>query len=83
MRHMQVREIFESAVEMEPPHELPDADCRTMCMRYAELERKLGEVRFIYLFTCVAFQNDRLAQACIGYQVCWDIDLYSRVCAVW
>ncbi len=53
-----MREIFESAVEMEPPNELPDADCRTMCMRYAELERKLGEVRpgqaAPYLRACAA-----------------------------
>ncbi|GFH20268.1 uncharacterized protein HaLaN_17360, partial [Haematococcus lacustris] len=39
-----VREIYESAIEMEPPYDLADVDCRQMCMRYAELERKLGEI---------------------------------------
>jgi hypothetical protein len=41
---MQVREIYESAIEAEPPHDLPDTDCLSLCTRYAALERKLGEV---------------------------------------
>ncbi len=41
---VKVREIYESAIEAEPPYDLPDADCRSLCLRYAELERKLGEV---------------------------------------
>jgi pre-mRNA-splicing factor SYF1 len=36
--------VYESAIEAEPPHELADADVRSLCLRYAELERKLGEV---------------------------------------
>ncbi len=39
-----MREIYETAIEAEPPHELPDADVRTMSLRYAQLEKKLGEV---------------------------------------
>lgn len=33
------REIYERAIEV-----LPDKDARVMCMRYAEMERKLGEI---------------------------------------
>ena len=40
----QVREIYESAIEAQPPHALSDADTRTVCLRYAALERRLGEV---------------------------------------
>eukprot|EP00983_Pelagomonas_calceolata_P124919 1161160-Pelagomonas_calceolata.AAC.5 len=36
---------MELAIEAQPPHDLPDADCRALCLRYAQLERKLGEVR--------------------------------------
>jgi pre-mRNA-splicing factor SYF1 len=39
-----VREIFETVIECEPPNELPDAAVRQLCVRYAQLERKLGEV---------------------------------------
>ncbi|KAF8065563.1 Xab2 [Scenedesmus sp. PABB004] len=39
-----VREIYEAAIEGEPPGELPPADVRALCVRYAALERKLGEV---------------------------------------
>ncbi|MEW5299624.1 MAG: hypothetical protein WDW36_002620 [Sanguina aurantia] len=39
-----VREIYETAIELEPPSDLPDADCKTMCLRYSGLERKLGEI---------------------------------------
>jgi len=41
----QVREVMECAIEAPPPHDLPDFDCRSLCLRYAQLERKLGEVR--------------------------------------
>lgn len=40
----QVREVYEQAIESTPPDDLPDADVRDMCLRYAALERKLGEV---------------------------------------
>ncbi|XP_038988966.1 pre-mRNA-splicing factor SYF1 [Phoenix dactylifera] len=43
------REIYEQAIESG----LPDKDVKTMCMRYAELERSLGEIdraRAIYVF---------------------------------
>lgn len=40
----QVREIYESCIEAEPPNDLPDADLRDLCVRYAQLERKLGEI---------------------------------------
>lgn len=33
------REIYERAIEA-----LPDKDVRPMCLKYAELERKLGEI---------------------------------------
>jgi len=39
-----VREIYESAIEAEPPFGMSDADTVAMCLRYAELERKLGEI---------------------------------------
>lgn len=39
-----VREVYEMAVEAEPPYSLSDGDCKTMCMRYARLETKVGEV---------------------------------------
>ena len=39
---VQVREIYETAVEAEPPYALTDADCKTMCSRYARLERQVG-----------------------------------------
>jgi pre-mRNA-splicing factor SYF1 len=41
---LQLREIYESAIELEPPEDLPEADVRTMGLQYAQLERKLGEV---------------------------------------
>ncbi|ONK62544.1 uncharacterized protein A4U43_C07F5180 [Asparagus officinalis] len=43
------REIYEQAIESG----LPDKDVKTMCMKYAELERSLGEIdrsRAIYVF---------------------------------
>jgi len=43
-RGLQVREIYESAIEAEPPNDLPDEDLRNLCVRYAQLERKLGEI---------------------------------------
>ncbi|KAG1676470.1 hypothetical protein FOA52_002290 [Chlamydomonas sp. UWO 241] len=39
-----MREIYEQAIEEQAPHELSDADARTMGLRYAQLERKLGEI---------------------------------------
>eukprot|EP00775_Hariotina_reticulata_P012401 gene12401-12536_t len=39
-----VREIYETAIESVPPGDLPEADIRSLCVRYAQLERKLGEV---------------------------------------
>ncbi|GAX78150.1 hypothetical protein CEUSTIGMA_g5592.t1 [Chlamydomonas eustigma] len=39
-----MREIYEKAIEEESPFELPDADIRTMGLKYAQLERKLGEI---------------------------------------
>jgi pre-mRNA-splicing factor SYF1 len=39
-----VREIYESCIEAEPPNDLPDEDLRNLCVRYAQLERKLGEI---------------------------------------
>lgn len=39
-----VREIYEMAIQAEEPHELPDADCCRLCLRYSQLERKLGEI---------------------------------------
>lgn len=41
---VQVREIYESAIESEPPNDLPEEDLRNLCVRYAQLERKLGEI---------------------------------------
>lgn len=32
-----MREIYEAAIEEQPPHELPDADARTMGLRYAQV----------------------------------------------
>ena len=39
---MQVREIYETAIEEEGG--LSDEDCKRMCRRYAALERRLGEI---------------------------------------
>ena len=39
-----VREIYEHAIEAQPPDALNDADTRIMCIRYAALERRLGEI---------------------------------------
>lgn len=39
-----VREIYESAIEAEPPFAMTDADTLAMCLRYAALERRLGEI---------------------------------------
>ncbi|KAI7844217.1 hypothetical protein COHA_002351 [Chlorella ohadii] len=47
-----VREVYEGAIEAQPPFALSDADTRTLCLRYAALERRLGEVdraRAIYV----------------------------------
>lgn len=44
------REIYEQAIESG----LPDKDVKTMCMKYAELEKSLGEIdraRSIYTFS--------------------------------
>ncbi|XP_077239521.1 tetratricopeptide repeat (TPR)-like superfamily protein [Tasmannia lanceolata] len=44
------REIYEQAIESG----LPDKDVKTMCMKYAELEKSLGEIdraRAIYVFS--------------------------------
>jgi pre-mRNA-splicing factor SYF1 len=30
-----VREIYETAIEAQPPYNLTDADCKTMCIRWA------------------------------------------------
>jgi len=50
------RTIFEKAIEV-----LPDRDVKDMCLRYAELERKLGEIdraRAIYMH-CAQFCDPR------------------------
>ena len=39
-----MRQIYQAAVEGEPPEGLRDADVREVCLRYARLERGLGEV---------------------------------------
>jgi pre-mRNA-splicing factor SYF1 len=39
-----VREIYETAIEASPPYGVSDDDCKRMCLRYSQLERKLGEV---------------------------------------
>jgi pre-mRNA-splicing factor SYF1 len=47
-----VREIYETAIEAEGPYGLPDQDCKKLCLRYAKLERSIGEVdraRAIYV----------------------------------
>lgn len=47
-----VREIYETAIEAEAPYGVPDEDCKKMCLRYAKLERGLGEIdraRAIYI----------------------------------
>ncbi|KAG2453740.1 hypothetical protein HYH02_001951 [Chlamydomonas schloesseri] len=59
-----VREIYESAIEAEPPHELSDDDVREVCMRYAALETKLGEIdraRAIYVHGSAVSHPDRAA----------------------
>ena len=41
---VQVREIYETAIEEQEEGGLPDEDCKKMCRRYAALERRLGEI---------------------------------------
>ena len=41
---MQVREIYETAIEEQEEGGLSDEDCKRMCRRYAALERRLGEI---------------------------------------
>ncbi len=41
---MQVREIYETAIEEQDEGGLSDEDCKRMCRRYAALERRLGEI---------------------------------------
>ena len=48
----QVREIYETAIEEQEEGGLSDEDCKRMCLRYAALERRLGEIdrgRAIYV----------------------------------
>lgn len=40
----QVREIYETAIEAEPPYGVSDEDCKRLCLQYAKLEQKLGEI---------------------------------------
>ena len=52
MRAAQVREIYETAIEEQEEGGLGDEDCKRMCLRYAALERRLGEIdraRAIYV----------------------------------
>ncbi|EFJ51030.1 hypothetical protein VOLCADRAFT_103670 [Volvox carteri f. nagariensis] len=59
-----VREIYESAIEAEPPNDLSDDDVRELCMRYAALETKLGEIdraRAIYVHGSAVSHPDRAA----------------------
>ncbi|GLC45042.1 hypothetical protein PLESTB_001462400 [Pleodorina starrii] len=59
-----VREIYESAIEAEPPNDLSDNDVRELCMRYAALETKLGEIdraRAIYVHGSAVSHPDRAA----------------------
>ncbi|CAK0786535.1 hypothetical protein CVIRNUC_009748 [Coccomyxa viridis] len=47
-----VREIYETAIEEQEDGGLSDEDCKKMCLRYAALERRLGEIdraRAIYV----------------------------------
>jgi hypothetical protein len=39
-----VREIYEHAIEAESPNDFTNAATRQLCIRYANLEKKLGEV---------------------------------------
>lgn len=63
----QVREIYEAAIEATPPADFADGDVRALCVRYAALERKLGEVdraRAIYV------HGSSLAGACALRLLC-------------
>jgi pre-mRNA-splicing factor SYF1 len=51
-----VREVYERAIEATPPEDLPDSDVKVLCLRYAALERKLGEIdraRAIFVHSAV------------------------------
>lgn len=39
-----LREVYEMAIEAEPPYAMTDSDTLTMCLRYAGVEQKLGEI---------------------------------------
>lgn len=67
--HAQVREIYETAIEAEPPHDLPDADVREVCLRYAALETKLGEIdraRAIYVHGSALSHPDKWVRGRVG-----------------
>ena len=60
-----MREIYELAIESETPKEMEEADVRTLCLRYAQLERKLGEVDraraiFVHASTLANPRHERL-----------------------
>lgn len=44
MKPVKVRDIYQSAIEAQPPHELSDEDCKSMFLRFAALEKNLGEI---------------------------------------
>lgn len=39
-----VREIYQTAIEAQPPYHLSDEHCKIMFMKFAKLERNLGEI---------------------------------------
>lgn len=67
-----VREVYESAIEAKPPHDLPDADVRRLCIGYAQLEARLGEVdRARAVFAHGAHLADPRLPAAAAYWDAW------------
>ena len=68
-----VREVYEMAFNAEPPFHLPDADARTMCIRFAALETKLGEIpRARGIFTQSSSLADPRSPQCAAFWEAWN-----------
>ena len=76
---------MEMAIEATPPQDLPDADCRTLCLRYAQLERKLGEVRRAVcacVCLCVCARASVCSSNTLNCHVCVRVRVLVIVCVL-
>lgn len=49
---LQVREIYETAIEAEAPYGLPDEDCKKMCLRYTHTHLPLLSAQGFWMSAC-------------------------------